>query len=388
MDKIVYQEGYNAAIEAIKQALQKQASGQNPQPNRQDQKNANKQGMDTSINPQGNGGELSKAAAAQQNQQGNGQGSGSQGSGAGEINITPGQGSGDGSGSDGSGANGGGAGGSQSSGASREARKAEVGQLGGSFIDKELGEKIAKESGYDSEELGTDENLETKWSKIAQQVAAGAAAHGSGRGSGLLGIINSIYKPSKNWKAELKRFVGHAIGGLKVTNAWGRKSQLQYDDIRRYDREEDECLDQVVFMVDTSGSTHGDILLKLLSETHHIIEQKKIANVTYAYFGDGLVGTEVIKKPKDIKPEKLKVRNGGGTNIGRSLDEMGQYMKDRKKGGHKAELLMIFTDGDLSNNYSEKPKWCKHAMFVICDCPGCPEPSWGKALYIDVNDVK
>ena len=388
MDKIVYQEGYNAAIEAIKQALQKQASGQNPQPNRQDQKNANKQGMDTSINPQGNGGELSKAAAAQQNQQGNGQGSGSQGSGAGEINITPGQGSGDGSGSDGSGASGGGAGGSQSSGASREARKAEVGQLGGSFIDKELGEKIAKESGYDSEELGTDENLETKWSKIAQQVAAGAAAHGSGRGSGLLGIINNIYKPSKNWKAELKRFVGHAIGGLKVTNAWGRKSQLQYDDIRRYDREEDECLDQVVFMVDTSGSTHGDILLKLLSETHHIIEQKKIANVTYAYFGDGLVGTEVIKKPKDIKPEKLKVKNGGGTNIGRSLDEMGQYMKDRKKGGHKAELLMVFTDGDLSNNYSEKPKWCKHAMFVICDCPGCPEPSWGKALYIDVNDVK
>ena len=388
MDKIVYQEGYNAAIEAIKQALQKQASGQNPQPNRQDQKNANKQGMDTSINPQGNGGELSKAAAAQQNQQGNGQGSGSQGSATGEINITPGQGSGDGSGSDGSGASGGGAGGSQSSGASREARKAEVGQLGGSFIDKELGEKIAKESGYDSEELGTDENLETKWSKIAQQVAAGAAAHGSGRGSGLLGIINNIYKPSKNWKAELKRFVGHAIGGLKVTNAWGRKSQLQYDDIRRYDREEDECLDQVVFMVDTSGSTHGDILLKLLSETHHIIEQKKIANVTYAYFGDGLVGTEVIKKPKDIKPEKLKVKNGGGTNIGRSLDEMGQYMKDRKKGGHKAELLMVFTDGDLSNNYSEKPKWCKHAMFVICDCPGCPEPSWGKALYIDVNDVK
>ena len=388
MDKIVYQAGYNAAIEAIKQALQKQASGQNPQPNRQDQKNANKQGMDTSINPQGNGGELSKAAAAQQNQQGNGQGSGSQGSGAGEINITPGQGSGDGSGSDGSGASGGGAGGSQSSGASREARKGEAGQLGGSFIDKELGEKIAKESGYESEELGTDENLETKGSKIAQQVAAGAAAHGSGRGSGLLGIINNIYKPSKNWKAELKRFVGHAIGGLKVTNAWGRKSQLQYDDIRRYDREEDECLDQVVFMVDTSGSTHGDILLKLLSETHHIIEQKKIANVTYAYFGDGLVGTEVIKKPKDIKPEKLKVKNGGGTNIGRSLDEMGQYMKDRKKGGHKAELLMIFTDGDLSNNYSEKPKWCKHAMFVICDCPGCPEPSWGKALYIDVNDVK
>ena len=82
MDKIVYQEGYDAAIEAIKQALQKQASGQNPQPNRQDQKNANKQGMDTSINPQGNGGELSKAAAAQQNQQGNpqsGQGQSGQG---------------------------------------------------------------------------------------------------------------------------------------------------------------------------------------------------------------------------------------------------------------------------------------------------------------------
>ena len=55
---------------------------------------------------------------------------------------------------------------------------------------------------------------------------------------------------------------------------------------------------------------------------------------------------------------------------------------------HKAELLMIFTDGDLYNNYKEKPKWCKHAMFVICDCPGCPEPSWGKALYIDASDVK
>ena len=348
MDKIVYQEGYDAAIEAIKQALQKQASGQNPQPNRQDQKNANKQGMDTSINPQGNGGELSKAAADKQNQQGTGQGSGS----GGEINITPGQGSSGGESGDGSGSS---AGGSQSSGASREARKSEVSQLGGSFIDKELGEKIAKESGYDSEELGTDENLETKWSKIAQQVAAGAAAHGSGRGSGLLGIINSIYKPSKNWKAELKKFVGHAVGGLKTTNAWGRKSQLQYDEIRRYDRKENECLDQVVFMIDTSGSTHGDILMKLLSETHHIIEQKKIANVTYAYYGDGLVGTEVIKKPKDIKPEKLKVRNGGGTNIGRSLDEMGQYMKDRKKGsGVKMQCLSYAIVRDALNLHGER----------------------------------
>ena len=49
---------------------------------------------------------------------------------------------------------------------------------------------------------------------------------------------------------------------------------------------------------------------------------------------------------------------------------------------------MIFTDGDLYNNYNEKPKWCKNAMFVICDCPGCPEPPWGKTLYIDASDVK
>ena len=382
MDKVVYNEGYNDAIEAIKQTLKDAANGNTSQ-QKQKSRQAGQQGMESNIDVKNNDGELSKQAQDAMDQ--NGQGGESQ------MSVSPND-----SGQDGhetlvepGGQFDGNSGvGSKGSSSSRECRRGEVSELGGTFFDKETGEKLAKEEGYEGTELGRDEDVEKKWKDIGKEVAEGAASSGSGRGAGLLNILNDLYKSSKNWKGELKKYIGTAISNRDEEEATGRKAFIHQDEIRKYSKPTEDNLNKVIFMVDTSGSTHGDILLKLLSETHHIVESKKIKEVLYAYFGYNLEKVERIKDPKKIDVSKLKVADGGGTDVGRSLKDLEKYVKDQIRGGkNKVDLLMIFTDGDLHNMPANRPKWIKHVITVICDCPGCPAPAFGRTLYINTDDI-
>lgn len=343
MDKVAYNEGYEAAKKAIAEALKNGNSGGGGNSGPQDPN------LDTDM---GNGQQANPNGASQD--QGQGQGKG-----------TP--------------------GGSRGTGAGRKARNGEVTQMGGSFIDKAVGEQIAKESGYDDNEQGVDEDVEKKWEKIGRQVAQGI---GSGRGGRLGQLLDQIYKPTKNWKAELKMFIGHAIGGLNTSTAWGRKGFLQYDEIRRFDKVNSECLDKVVFMVDTSGSNIGALEL-ILGECVGIVKAKKIPEITFAWYDYGCkdaIETISTNGRLDIKNKVKKASGGGGTSFARAIVDVSEYLKKKHK--NKVDLLMIFTDGDTCDEVKTKPTWAKNAMFVISDRPSCPKQEWGKTIYINSEDVK
>ena len=71
MDKVVYNEGYNDAIEAIKQTLKDAANGNTSQ-QKQKSGQAGQQGMESNIDVKNNDGELSKQAQEAMDQNGQG----------------------------------------------------------------------------------------------------------------------------------------------------------------------------------------------------------------------------------------------------------------------------------------------------------------------------
>lgn len=366
MDKVAYDQGYKDAIEAIKQALKN--AGQDGQ--------SSGSGDGLPINPKNNDGPLSKDAQDKMDKQQGGQ------SGQSGMSVPqPGQGGGQGSGSD---EKRGPVGGSSRSSAARKGQEGEVTKMGGSFIDKKVGEQIAKEAGYDADEVGVDENVESKWQKIGKQVSQGI---GSGKGGRLKGLIDEIYKPSKNWKQELRTFIGHAVGGIETHTSWGRKAFLQNDEIRRFDSPNNDCLDKVVFMIDTSGSNIGCLQL-IVNECYCIVEKKKIPEVTYVYYDDGIEGIDVVKNVRNAKPSMLKnTGGGGGTSFARAIADFDKYLKN-KRHIHKVDLLMVFTDLDTCDYVKTKPTWAKNVMFVVTDRPGAEPMDWGKTIYINSSDVK
>lgn len=413
MDRNEYNKGYEAAKEAIKKALENVAKNGQQSQQQQGQSGSsgmNSQGMDTQINPQNNNGPLSQKA--QQKMGGDNQQGGQQGSGNSISVESPSSGSA-GSGQEGQGGGQGSpndtgkVGGSQGTSASRKARSGEVSKLGGAYIDQKTGDQLAKEAGYTDREAGggTESSTRNKWGKIAKNVASAIGA-GSGKGQGLLAAIEEIYTPKINWRAELKQFVGHAVGGPSTAAAWGRKAFLQNDDIRRYDRPADNNLSNVMFMVDTSGSVGLDKLVSLLSESAGMVAAKKIPKVTYISYGDGIVYIDTIKTKGKLTTDqvkKLKLGNGGGTNFQRSVDEMGNAIKKgsitldgekiriKMNGIKKADLLVVFTDGDTIDDAKVKPSWAKNIIFMVIPhgskLPETSLPQYGKVLQITEDDI-
>ncbi len=309
--------------------------------------------------------------------------SGDQGGEQGETSDNePGDQGGQGSGSDGDGSNedsGGKCGGNQNTSAAKQAQKGEIGS-GGAFIDPKTGEKIAKEAGYDKEDIGdtgSESDLTSKWRNIGQSCAGKIGSGGSGS---ILNAVLNVYKPSKNWKSELKRYIGNAISKDEEEKL-GRKSVIHNDQIKNYDRQMENSLSKVAFMIDTSGSVSDKQLVKLLSECQHICRQKKVPEVSMIYYDYGIENIETLKYKQ--KPNPKNVKGGGGTSFKKACDDM-----ISKFGRKRFELCMVFTDGDTIEEVAMKPKNMKNVVFVIIDRPGCEAPKYGKTIYIKSDDVE
>ena len=362
-----------------------QDGNQQNQNGSQSQNGQNQQGRNQQNGQQGQDGSQGQGGSQQGQDGSQGQGGG-QGSGQ----------SGQGSGQSGS------VGGSQGTAASRKERSGEVSKIGGSYIDVKTGEQLAKEAGYSDREMGqgSDSDVNTRWGKIAKDVASRIGV-GGGRGSGLLDAINEIYKPKINWRAELKRIVGHAVGGTPTDMAWGRKMFLHQDEIRRFDKPSDTNLSNVIFMVDTSGSVGQKKLIDLMSESSGMVAAKKIPAVTYVSYGYGVAYIDTIKTKEKLTSnqiKKLKRGAGGGTDFKKSVEELGaaikkgsitlngEKIKIKMSGVKKADLLVVFTDGDSINELNTKPSWAKSVVcLVIRHGSSFPErqyPPYGKTLVI------
>lgn len=321
------------------------------------------------------------------NMQGQGQGSGQNDSGLEGIPMDPsqmqgqGQGSGQGSENDkfqGAASQSGGSGGS---GQSRNGKQEGQGVVrpedcigpddlngtpgtAGGMISKDAGDKISEAEGYDKEG-GNEESAAKEWGERAKRAASQMAGKGEGY-ERLRSTLDGLYKATKDWKKELKKIVGYSISPDDKRSAYANKNILiSQDRIARTDKDKYNCTDYMVVAIDTSGSMTEEYLHQCLCEVYQIALAKKPLKLVIIQFDTRIADIQEFTNLNDLKKKMhhYELKGGGGTECKPVFDLLA---KDRKYSRRPAELLMIFTDGYLTT-YPRNMRTMKNLIWVVID---------------------
>jgi predicted metal-dependent peptidase len=352
MNQREYNSGYQAAIDAIRKQIQQQRkNGQSQQPSQGGQA---QQGQDGRMMPPG---------------MGDASGEGQQGQSSGQGQQSQGQGAGSGSGSRGSGNQGV----VQPEDCIGPNSLDDVPGTAGGYIDRKTGDEIAKNEGYDKGDGGSDDQTARDWKdnalKMAKQLKQQTDKSRGGGPAAFAARLESIYKPTKDWRKELKRVVGQAITPDDPRQAFAHKNTLvSQDRIARADKDKYDSMDYMVAMVDTSGSMSEKDIKACLGEVYGVALAKKPLKLVLMYFGSGVSKIMVFKSLTEFKKE-MKAPNiaaGGGTEVEPCFRMLATDPQFRRK---IADIVMIFTDGYI-DQVKRNPKICKNLCWVIVDNPG------------------
>ena len=246
----------------------------------------------------------------------------------------------------------------------------------GGFIDRKSGDEIAKEEGYDKGEGGNDEQVARDWKDNALKVAKKLKERGNKNRSvgndgfsDLANRLESLYKPTKDWKKELKKIVGKAITPDEFRRAYAHKNTLiSQDRIARTDKDKYESMDYMVAMIDTSGSMSEKDIKACLSELYAVALTKKPLKLVLMFFGGGPVNVQVFNTMSEYKKYFKSPRwaEGGSTDVDPCFEMLKNDPRFRRKA---ADLVMVFTDGYL-DEVKRNPKTTKFLCWVIVDNPG------------------
>ena len=234
----------------------------------------------------------------------------------------------------------------------------------GGMISKETGDKISEAEGYDKAG-GNEESAAKEWAERAKRAASQMAGKGEGY-ERLRGTLDDLYKTTKDWKKELKKIVGQSISPDDKRQAYANKNILiSQDRIARTDKDKYDCMDYMVVAIDTSGSMTEEYLHQCLCEIYAIALAKKPLKLVILQFDTRIADIQEFTNLNDLKKKmhKYELKGGGGTECKPVFDLL---LKDPKFKRRPAELLMIFTDGYLTT-YPRNVRTMKNLIWVVID---------------------
>lgn len=266
----------------------------------------------------------------------------------------------------------------------------------GGFVDQEDGAKIAKSEGYDEGDCKVKSKSEVtrEWEEASIEACSKANSPGVGN---IMHRIQDVYMTSTDWKGELKKYVGRALNNMDTNSRLGKKKWLAQGEIKKYDSPSEDAFDQVIFLIDSSGSISDKLLQTLCSECYTICKKKKVKKVVYIYYDDGIrkiITNDTIKVDGVIDPKYLdKNRNvfkGKHNVIGRGGNEethvMDELVEILKKSHKKPELVMWFTDG-YTYSIPKKPSIIKNMIWVVYDNPEFKSADGSRVIHIKSEDL-
>ncbi len=247
----------------------------------------------------------------------------------------------------------------------------------GGILSPEMGKKIAKASGYDEGEMGPDENATDKWrvegSKMLERAEKGKKGRGTGKGEALVKALYRLHRGDVNWQNMFRRYVATALSP-EVYQKIGNKKYLGGEYLRYGEKHKQDALENIVVLVDVSGSMGQESLNKILNEINQIIFSKRVNKIIVAFFDDGVDDRSVQTIKRMGKPYIPRdVRGGGGTNFQKALDWVKEHLKDR------VSLCVFMTDGGAP--MPKKPPYANKFIWVVYDNPGFQHP-FGKQINI------
>lgn len=364
-----YKEGYDAAIEAIKNALNGDGGGQNGQGGGSPQ-SPDGRDMDLGGTPAGQAladaqnsqnisdGSQSGSSGGQGDQSGNQQGSSGRGSGSQGV-VTP---------------------------------QDCAGQFGnsvpstpGGFMDPDEGNKLAKQEGYGPGP--TADAAAAGWKEAAIQ----AASKSQGKGAGtLMSKILDIWKTSTDWKKAFKKIIGHSLNTQDKRSAYANKNVLATRNmVARTEKDKYDCVDYMCIFTDSSGSVSDSDLQYMLSEIYAIAYAMKPETLVVGQFDTKIQDIQIFHDPKEFKKytKNAKVKGRGGTDC-QCIWELLRNDKRFKK--NPAELVIIMTDGYLTQHRRD-PKKMNNLCWAILDNAGwdveSKEPRTS-CIHLKSKDIK
>lgn len=350
-----WQEGYDAAIEAIRQSIQQQGGGGGG--------SVDSDLADIPTNPddQINGDSSDRQADSSNQQAGQdnsqGRGSGSQGVVRPEDCIGPNQ-------------------------------LSNIPSTPGGFMDKKTGDNIANSEGYEKEG-GSDSQIEKEWQDRAMDTARKMAGSGKG-GSKFAAKIMDIYKSKADWKKELRKIVGRSISEEDKRRGYTSNNILvSQDRIALTDKQKFDNMDYILVCLDTSGSFFGGEEMKqALREVATVALAKKPLRIFIVYWDTRIAGVDVFTSAeqliKSLKTGKVQAKGGGGTDPSCIWDML---KTDKRFNRMRPELTLIFTDGYFGLTPKRDARRMQNLVWCIIDNPtwSAPPDSLTRTIHIKMN---
>ena len=257
----------------------------------------------------------------------------------------------------------------------------------GSMLDRSMGDKITEAEGYDVDKTGADAD-EKEWKdaalKAARQMPPGDKA------GNFKSKIEGLYKPAKNWKRELQKIVGHCISPDDKRQAFANKNILiSQDRIARTDKDKYDSLSYIIAIIDSSGSMTDDQLKICLSEVYQMALQKKPLYIWVIQCDTKVQDVQRYGSPAELKKSfaHAEVKGRGGTDFAAAWKLLKDDMRFKRG---RAELVMLFTDG-WCDQYKRDPKTMENLCWVILDNPGFNlknREAHTKCVYLNTADIK
>lgn len=256
----------------------------------------------------------------------------------------------------------------------------------GGLIDSNTGDQIAKKEGY--EPIGGSDGLtEKEWKEKAIKAANKHKGNIPGK---LVSKIEGLYKVSHDWKKELRKIVGQSISPDDKRQAYANKNVLvSQDRIARTDKDKYDNMDYMMAWIDSSGSMSDDQLKKVLSEVYYVALAKKPIKLIIVQCDTQIQEIKEYRNLGELKKDMIhaSVKGRGGTELKPCWDLLLKNPKYKKR---PAELVMVFTDGYLTQ-YKRNPKTMKNLCWVILDNPSFNlqyKEIATKCVHLKTDDIK
>lgn len=259
----------------------------------------------------------------------------------------------------------------------------------GGFFDKSEGDKLAQSEGYDKDG-GSESTVEQDWKDAAVRAANKINSEPGSAMGRLKSTIEGLHKVTTDWKNALRKIVGRSINPEDKRQAYANKNILiSQDRIARTDKDKYDNMDYMIALIDSSGSINTEQLRMMLSEVYSIALAKKPIKLIVMQCDTKIQEIKEYTNIKDLKDHltRATVKGGGGTDF---ADLWKLLETDKKFRGKKPDLVMLFTDGYV-NQLPRNKRTMNHLIWCIIDNPSFNvkhNDSLTKVIHINSADIK
>lgn len=261
----------------------------------------------------------------------------------------------------------------------------------GGFFDKNEGDKLAQSEGY-AKEGGSEDKVADEWKDAALKAANKLPSEPGNAWGKLKSAIDGMYKVTTDWKKALKYIVGRSVNDAEHRQAYANKNILiSQDRIARTDKDKFDNMDYLLAVIDTSASITDDKLKRLLSEVYGIALAKKPMKIVIMQCDTKVQDIAVYNTLSEFnKNIKFATAYGrGGTDMG---DVWRVLRTDKRFSRSKPDLTIIFTDSDSNDRqYPRERKHMNHLVWCILDSPSFTlkyPDNMTKIIHLKSEDIK